>query len=168
MKDWIDDHVDLWARELPGLDRRAEGIAVRLQVLSRDLDRRRGAALAAHGLQNWGFKTLHMLRRGGSPYRATPGALAGQLGLSPAAMTNRIDALERAGYVERGHDRDDRRRVLVTLTKAGHEVWEQAIGDQRQVEQDFAGQLGLDEQDLLLSLLRRLVPAVEAMPPRST
>ena len=72
------------------MDLRVEGIATRLQALAKYLDRRRDAVLAEHGLQWWEFKTLHMLRRGGAPYQATPGQLATQLGLSPAAMTNRI------------------------------------------------------------------------------
>ena len=56
-----------------------EAVATRLQVLAKFLDRRRDAVLAGHGLQWWEFKTLHMLRRGGPPYRATPGELATQL-----------------------------------------------------------------------------------------
>jgi DNA-binding MarR family transcriptional regulator len=68
--------------------------------------------VVADGLQYWAFKTLHMLRRGGAPYRATPGALATQLGLSPTAMTNRLDALERLGYVRR-----ELGFVAVTTTK---------------------------------------------------
>ena len=97
MKDFVDAHVDLWAGELDDLDRDVEGITVRLQVLTRYLERRREAVLAAYGLQLWEFKTLHMLRRGGTPYRATPGELARQLGMSPAALTNRLDALEGPG-----------------------------------------------------------------------
>jgi DNA-binding MarR family transcriptional regulator len=157
VKDLIDDHVELWARELPGLDLRVEGIASRLQVLTRYLDRRRDAAVAVHGLQYWGFKTLHMLRRGGPPYRATPGELATQLGLSPAAMTNRLDALERQGYVRRDHDRDDRRRIVATLTKPGYEIWQRGIGDICRVEEELVNELEAGEQDRLQALLRQLV-----------
>lgn len=157
----MDDHVQLWSRELPELDLQVEGIATRLQVLARELDRRREAALAAHGLQYGAFKTLHMLRRGGPPYRATPGDLAGHLDLSPAAMTNRLDVLEQAGYVRRDHDREDRRRVLVTLTDAGHRIWQQAIGDQGRVEQELINRLGAAKRSQLLSLLRHLVLAAE-------
>jgi DNA-binding MarR family transcriptional regulator len=161
VKDLIDDHVELWARELPGLDLRVEGIATRLQVLTRYLDRRRDAALAAHGLQYRGFKTLHMLRRGGPPYRATPGELASQLGLSPAAMTNRLDALERLGYVRRDHDRDDRRRIVVTLTKPGCEIWQRGIGDISRVEEELINELDARNQDTLQALLRKLVVFTE-------
>ncbi|MFC5268645.1 MarR family winged helix-turn-helix transcriptional regulator [Kribbella qitaiheensis] len=164
MKDSIDAHVELWAQELPGMDLRVEGIATRLQALAKYLDRRRDAVLAEHGLQWWEFKTLHMLRRGGAPYQATPGQLATQLGLSPAAMTNRVDALERHGYVERHHDRDDRRKVVATLTPSGLELWQQALGDITQVEVDLVGQLSTTDQDSLITLLRGLMLATEPGP----
>jgi DNA-binding MarR family transcriptional regulator len=161
MKDFIDDHIDLWARELPEMDLRVEAVATRLHVLTKYLDRRRDAVLAGHGLQWWEFKTLHMLRRGGSPYRATPGELASQLNLSPATLTNRLDALVRQGYVVRENDRDDRRKVVAMLTEAGLKIWQQGVGDISRVEQELVGELSLAEQDQLIVLLRRLVLATE-------
>jgi DNA-binding MarR family transcriptional regulator len=161
VKDSIDAHVELWSRELPEMDLRVEGIATRLQALGRYLDRRRDAVLADHGLQWWGFKTLHMLRRGGAPYQSTPGRLATQLGLSAAAMTNRLDALERLTYVARHHDRDDRRKVVATLTDAGLKIWEQALGDITRVEVDLVNQVPAADQDRLTDLLRTLVLATE-------
>ena len=161
MKDFVDAHVDLWAGELDDLDRDVEGITVRLQVLTRYLERRREAVLAAHGLQLWEFKTLHMLRRGGTPYRATPGQLAKQLGMSAAALTNRLDALERRGYVERTHDRDDRRKVVATLTPAGSELWQRGIGDIQRVEEELIHHLSATDRTRLDDLLRRLVLVTE-------
>ncbi|GAB2649932.1 MarR family winged helix-turn-helix transcriptional regulator [Kribbella swartbergensis] len=161
MKDWVDAHVDLWADEVPELDRLVEGITVRLQVLTKYLDRHRDAVLAEFGLQWWEFKTLHMLRRGGAPYRATPGELAKQLGMSAAALTNRLDALEKRGFVERTHDRDDRRKVVATLTPAGHKVWEQGIEQIQRVEQTLIHELSSSDRIRLEALLRRLVLATE-------
>jgi DNA-binding MarR family transcriptional regulator len=161
VKDFVDAHVDLWAGQLPELDRDVEGITVRLQVLTRYLERRREDVLAAYGLQLWEFKTLHMLRRGGTPYRATPGALAKQLGMSPAALTNRLDALERRGYIERSHDRDDRRKVFATLTRAGDDLWERGIGEILRVEEELVHHLPAADRTRLDDLLRRLVLVTE-------
>jgi DNA-binding MarR family transcriptional regulator len=44
------------------------------------------------------------------------GELARRAGLSPAAVTAAVDRLERAGYVVRVRDEEDRRRVLVDVT----------------------------------------------------
>src|SRR4051794_33522829 len=132
-----------------------------MQVLTRYLERRREAVLATYGLQLWEFKTLHMLRRGGTPYRATPGELARQLGMSAAALTNRLDALERRGYVERTHDRDDRRKVVATLTREGRALWERGIGDILRVVEELIHHLPPADRIRLDGLLRRLVLVTE-------
>jgi DNA-binding MarR family transcriptional regulator len=46
----------------------------------------------------------------------TPGRLAELTGLSTGAITGVIDRLERAGFLVREHDAQDRRRVLLRLT----------------------------------------------------
>lgn len=53
----------------------------------------------------------------------TPGSLAGRLGITRGgAVTALIDRLERAGYVRRERDPQDRRRVLVALDEASAAV----------------------------------------------
>lgn len=153
--------MDQWEGEIPGFDRRVEGIAVRLQSLGRYLDRSRDAVLAKYEMQWWEFKTLHLLRRNGPPYQATPGELAKHLAMSPAALTNRVDALERRGYVERHHDRDDRRKILARLTPAGLDIWQRGIGDIQAVEQSLVRALPAPDQDQLEALLRTLLQSTD-------
>jgi DNA-binding MarR family transcriptional regulator len=157
MRDLVDEHIETWSRELPDLDPRVEGIVVRLQVLDRHLRRELERALGTQSLKMWEFKTLHILRRGGPPYRATATGLATALDLSPAAMTKRLDNLEQDGYLRRSHDDADRRRVLITLTEAGMRAWEGTISLQDRVERQLVDALRPDEQDQLVALLRRLL-----------
>ncbi len=161
MKDLVDEHIELWSRELPDLDPRVEGIVTRIQVLERHRQHQLEQALAAQGLKMWEFKTLHILRRGGAPYRATATELAAALDLSPAAMTKRLDNLEQDGLLRRSHDAADRRRVFITLTEAGLHAWENTISVQDRVERQLVDVLRPDEQDQLVSLLRRLLLAAE-------
>jgi DNA-binding MarR family transcriptional regulator len=63
--------------------------------------------------------------------------------------------------VERSHDRDDRRKVVATLTPAGHEVWQRGIGRIQQVEQDLVHQLPPRDRIRLESLLGRGLQATE-------
>jgi DNA-binding MarR family transcriptional regulator len=164
MKDPIDDHIELWSRELPDLDPRVEGIVTRVQWLDQYRRSRLGQALAGQGLKLWEFKTLHILRRSGPPYQATATELAAALDLSPAAMTKRLDNLEQDGYLRRRHDTADRRRILVTLSDAGHQAWEKTISVQDRVERELVEALRPQEQDQLVRLLRRLVLAAAASP----
>jgi len=162
--DPIDDHIELWSRELPDLDPRVEGIVTRVQWLDQYRRSRLGQALAGQGLKLWEFKTLHILRRSGPPYQATATELAAALDLSPAAMTKRLDNLEQDGYLRRRHDTADRRRILVTLSDTGHQAWEKTISVQDRVERELVEALRPQEQDQLVRLLRRLVLAAAASP----
>lgn len=48
----------------------------------------------------------------------TAGQLAAATGLTTGAITGVVDRLERAGYVRRAHDPNDRRRVIIQLIPA--------------------------------------------------
>jgi DNA-binding MarR family transcriptional regulator len=61
---------------------------------------------------------LHVLNRAGA---CTAGALSAQLGRTTGAVTHMIDRLEKAGYVRRRPDPQDRRRVLVEASAPGLE-----------------------------------------------
>lgn len=54
----------------------------------------------------------------------TLNGLARHIGVTPATMSLTIDRLERKGYVARGRDATDGRRVLVRLTSAGVRIKE--------------------------------------------
>ena len=60
-------------------------------------------------------RLLGQLRRG--PQSA--GALAAALGISAPSLTRRLQTLEDNGFISRSIDRDDRRRVLVSLASKG-------------------------------------------------
>ncbi|MGY8663732.1 MarR family transcriptional regulator [Bradyrhizobium sp. UFLA05-109] len=47
--------------------------------------------------------------------RATAGRLAEVTGLTTGAITGVVDRLEKAGYVRRERDEDDRRKVFITI-----------------------------------------------------
>ena len=122
------DHVDRWLEEawledIPILDLEVEGIVHRMNGLNRRLRRRLNAAIAEHGLTFEEWDVLGALRQAGPPFRRSAGSLAKRAELSSGAMTNRLDRLEKAGLVKRLPDPDDRRGVLVELTKSGEKKW---------------------------------------------
>jgi len=113
-------------------------------------------------MQMWECATLYALRRRGKPYVAGPTELAAELGITGAAMTNRVDAMVRRGYVVRRYDRDDRRRNVVALTRKGVAAAERIVAGQRDVEADLIATLTDAQQEQLITLLRRLMQAVDA------
>jgi DNA-binding MarR family transcriptional regulator len=63
------------------------------------------------------YDLLFQLRRGGHPLTMTE--LADQALVSRASTTRLVDRLVERGWVERRHDDQDRRRVMVQLTERG-------------------------------------------------
>jgi DNA-binding MarR family transcriptional regulator len=158
-RDTIDERLEIWAREIPELDIRTEGIVDRVGVIQKFLRRTHDETLEQFGL-NWGeTKVLSSLRYGGPPYRSTPGRLGSQLDLSSGAMTARLDKMEEADLIRRLPDPDDRRGVVIELTDHGRDLWEQGIAVQAEKESTVASALTKAEQDQLNALLRRLVIA---------
>ena len=73
-------------------------------------DRFHDAVAAYLGLNRTDIRCLDILDLAG---RQTAGELAAGMGMSTGAVTAMLDRLEKAGYVRRLRDPDDRRRVLV-------------------------------------------------------
>jgi DNA-binding MarR family transcriptional regulator len=61
------------------------------------------------------MQMIHMLQLYG---RSTPSRLAAWTGLSSGGITVALDRLEKAGYVRRERNPDDRRSLLITLVPA--------------------------------------------------
>jgi DNA-binding MarR family transcriptional regulator len=161
LRDSVDDHVAQWRRELPHMDPLTESIVTRMQKIVGRIKRIQTDRLARDGVAHGEYAVLHALRRLGTPYRAPSNHLAGDLLLSPSALTARIDSMEREGLVRRLADPQDRRRVLVELTPEGHALWERTIRPQGEFEDGLVGVLDHHERETLSALLRRLLVELE-------
>jgi DNA-binding MarR family transcriptional regulator len=77
------------------------------------------AARARLGVNATDLRCLDIIQRLDG---VTAGELAREAGLTTGAVTSVIDRLERAGYVKREADPNDRRKVLVRMTPAAFEA----------------------------------------------
>ncbi|WP_026460310.1 MarR family winged helix-turn-helix transcriptional regulator [Schaalia suimastitidis] len=160
--DEVDRIVDSWARERPDMDTSPMLVLSRVSRLARHLDLERRAAFADHGLEPWEFDVLSALRRAGSPYALTPGALMAELLVSSGTMTNRIDRLEAQGLVDRSRSAEDRRTVTVTLTDRGRERVDGALETLLSCERHILSALPPSDLEQLGMLLRPLLLPFEA------
>jgi len=151
---WLDD---AWLEDIPNLDLEVEGIVDRMNGLSRRIRRSLNAVIAEHDLTYEEWDVLGALRQAGPPFRRSAGALAKRTDLSSGAMTNRLDRLEKAGFVKRLPDPDDRRGVLIELTAEGGRKWVQTAEVQAAYENLIGAALNKREKEQLNSLLRRLM-----------
>ena len=171
-RDLVDGHIEDWLREFPDLDVETEGLISRMHKISRYVDRILSETAAEFGLSLADWELLGSLRRVGPPYRMTPGNLAEQLMISPAAMTSRLDRLEQRGLVARQPDPTDRRVTQVQLTEDGVRTWGDAVDVQAAKEQMVAAALTEKQKRELNDHLRKLLNTCERIagappPPRT-
>jgi DNA-binding MarR family transcriptional regulator len=164
VSDEVDDIVARWLTERPDLDVAPMQVLSRVSRLARHLDRARRAAFAAHGLEAWEFDVLSALRRQGSPYQLSPGALLRATLVTSGTMTNRIDRLEAGGLVRRQHDPLDKRGVLVELTRDGMRRVDAAVAALLERERELLAGLAADQQEELAGLLRVLLAPFDTGP----
>lgn len=153
--------LHVWKTELPDLDLGTEGIVERIQKINKYIGRLMDETLADFKLDHGEWGVLGALRRAGKPYRQSPGVLARYMGLSAAAMTNRLNHLEERGLIRRLPDATDRRGVHVELTDAGWKAWQDSVGAQAQKEALIASALTDSEKGELNDLLIRLTMHIE-------
>jgi DNA-binding MarR family transcriptional regulator len=145
------------ARERPDLDVSPVGVIGRVERLSRYLERATQKTFTQYKLTAGEYDVLAALRRTGPPHRLSPTELFSTMIVSSGAMTNRLDHLERAGWVERLRDPDDRRGVLVQLTPQGRSLIDDAVVAHVANERRLLSVLSAPERETLADLLRKLL-----------
>ena len=162
-EDWTDRHVARWRDHWidVAFEDDVEAIVVRIGRLKHYFKLTTQQALVEVGLQDFEYDTLHHLMIRDTPGLASPSALATDLGISNAGMTGRLDALEKAGWIQRSADPDDRRRVSIEITKSGAAIWRRAMDLRGRTEVAVVHALGDEERTTLAALLKKMTLATE-------
>ena len=111
------------------------------------------ARCQAHGLSIVGFQVLALLEmHGGMPMTR----LAEELGVALPNATGIVGRLVERGIVARSDDAEDRRRVVVTLTDAGHGLIGEMEQGRRERMSRLFSQMTDDQQQRLLQSVKDL------------
>lgn len=159
--DHVDEIAKQWQRERPDLNPNPMLPIGRIYRLHQHL---RAAIETVHqqfGLATGEFDVLATLLRNGDPYCMTPTALFRSAMLTSGAMTNRLNRLEKAGLIERIHDQNDRRSLLVQLSKDGKALIDQMIVKHLKIENELLNNLTQEDQTQLNTLLKKWLSAFE-------
>ncbi|EDY48149.1 MarR-family transcriptional regulator [Streptomyces clavuligerus] len=161
----LDEQIAAYQREYGDLDPQVEKVVSALGRLNRRMNVAYGRQVATLGISNAEWEVLKTLVLAGSPYRMGPGELAKRLGLTPAAMTHRIDRMATDGLVTRDRDESNRVRVIVELTDEGRTKWLEAMRMASDFEGDLLQDLSAEERGVLGELLIRVLRRVEHTQP---
>lgn len=123
-----------------------------VRVGERELDR------GGYGLTFTQFLALKLL---GDDAALTPAQLARALHYSPGALTRLLDGLQDRGFLFRHPDPSDRRAVRLELTVTGKAMRKQALKAWRVVANRAFACLSPEEQQMLHTLLARVLDQVQ-------
>jgi DNA-binding MarR family transcriptional regulator len=156
--DRADLAVEQWSRERPDLRTLPMALFGRLnEAAERVMRDHMNPLFARAGLQTGEFDVLATLRRSGAPYMLSPTQLCEAAMISSGGMTDRLDRLERAGFVVRRPDPKDRRGKLIVLTEPGKRLIDETISRHVANEERLLLTLTEAEQETLSALLKKLI-----------
>lgn len=112
------------------------------------------------GLSATDHKALDLASRAEGPL--TAGRIAQLTGLSTGAVTGVIDRLERAGFVRRVRDTQDRRRVLVEILPFDEEKFAPLFSSALDVMEQALERFSPAEREIIERYERRLVELMRA------
>ena len=165
--DAVDKILAQWKRERPDLDASPMAVVVRLSRLAQHIDHSIMTELAPLGITPGEFDVMATLRRAGAPFQLNPTALYRALMLSSGAMTNRLDRLEKAGYIKRLRDPQDRRGTLAQLTDKGVRFIDRALDVHLRNEQLLVADLSVEEREQLTRIFSHWLHSFETLPVNS-
>ncbi|MCX4749390.1 MarR family transcriptional regulator [Kitasatospora sp. NBC_01287] len=157
----IAEQVAAYQREFPTVDPQVETIVSTLSRVARRMGTAYGRQLTVLGITSAEWEVLKALVVAGSPYRLGPGELAKRLGLTPAAMTHRIDRMVAEELVTRERDEANRVRVIIGLTETGRDKWLESMRMAAVFEEELLQDVGPAERTALSGLLGRMLTRIE-------
>lgn len=156
---------DEYVAEHPTADPRATEVVINALVVGQLLADRMEAVLRPYGLTLGSFNLLTIVDGADGPSTPTEIARNSPSKVTTATVTGLLDTCERKGLVRRDRDRNDRRRVLVSLTPAGRALLDAIAPEVIEAEKRWVGPLSASRRTALLRGLGELLVAVRAEEP---
>jgi DNA-binding MarR family transcriptional regulator len=141
-------------------------IVTAMSRLSRRLDVYYNARLEAIAISRTEWPVLQALAIEGRDGSSHPSKLADAAGVSASTMTHRLDRMVERGLVERVPDPGNRTRMLISLTRAGWDLFRTAVLDAEVGETNVFAPLTDGEQATLAALLEKVLAAQDHEPRR--
>jgi DNA-binding MarR family transcriptional regulator len=130
--------------------RLVQALLSEMRALSRDADALDEAGAARFGVARSDARGMDVLAERGA---LTIGELAAAVGLTYPAASALVDRMERAGYVVRRHQAEDRRKVVVQPTEEADRLAARIYSDLIAAMAQFADRFSPSELTLLVQFL---------------
>lgn len=97
--------------------------------------------------------------------RATVKNLSKQFSLTPGAISQLVEQVVQQGYIARAPDPEDRRTILLSLTTAGDTLIQKLERERTDILRVTLASLTDDELAAMVTAQKKLVTALQAIPP---
>ncbi len=161
-KDHVDVIISQWKKEIKGLDTSPMAVIGRLSRVSDYINKLLQENYSRFLINGGEFDVLASLRRSGKPYQLTPTQLYKTLMITSGTVTNRLDHLEKSGYITRSQNPHDRRGIIISLTEKGIRFMDETYPAHIAHEETLLSALNKSERSELISLLRKLLVSYES------
>lgn len=158
----LDRIVQDWNQVAPGADALTMRRCILLKRTSDALADGIERIQQQHGVNHALADLLLTLYRSSPPEGMTPGELTELAAVTPSSITNRIDRVVQAGWVERTTDPHDARSRRICLTPAGRKKVQELLPAHMHNEQKLLAGLSSAEQQELERLLLKLLIHLES------
>lgn len=117
--DHVNQVISQWKREKPDLQSDEMRLIARLLNCLKLIETRLNTLYSQYHLNHGEFDVLCALRRSGKPYKLTPTELFSTLMITSGTMTNRLQQLQKKGFIIRSKNPLDARSLMVELSPEG-------------------------------------------------
>lgn len=112
-------------------------------------------------IEPWEFDVLATLRRSGKPFCLSPSELFTMTMVTSGTMTNRLTQLQKKGLIERLANPNDKRSLLVQLTKKGIELIDGVMTVYLKFENELLADMDGAELAQLNDILKKMEYKIE-------
>ncbi len=152
----VERRIEVTRRRLRGYPQDQVRLARLITHVQKRQNELTNLVLKRHGL-NYVTYTALMMMYGAEDQATTPSELSNATGEKPANITRICDELLEQGLIERYPSTEDRRRVVLSLTRRGERLVEQVQPELWQRLERSFGSLGSGETRQLTGLLRTVL-----------
>jgi DNA-binding MarR family transcriptional regulator len=147
-----------FAEEFPGADLMSAMLARSVERLAEAVSASVAKVWRAHGISHAAGNALAVIE--GAGRAMTPGEVSDAMHVTSGSVTSLLDTLEKRGLVQRASHTEDRRKVLVDITREGQALLDSALPSIQLVIARIVAGLSDAERRRMFSLVEKLYASV--------
>lgn len=137
----------------------ADAVSEIMPIVAREFFKHEKSGFVEMNMTMPQFLVLVLLHKHG---KSSMSYVASELGVTTAAMTGVVERLVRDGFIDREHDKDDRRVVNITLTPKGSKSTKAILENRKKMIMNMFSSISQEDRGKYLEILTRIRDSLKA------